>query len=255
MTTTEQLSELERILAHDLLNTLFQPIVSLATRRIHGYEALTRGPSNSPLHAPLPLFSVARNAGRLSELEMACRARACNRFSRQALRGTLYLNVSPESLVEPGHQSGRTLQMLQACGIEPAQVVIELTEQTPIEDFDLLDRALHHYRQMGFSIALDDLGAGYSSLRLWSELRPDIVKIDRHFIDGIHLDPLKREFVGSILQMAKAARARVIAEGVELPEELHLLAQMGVDLVQGYLLGRPQEQAAREPLDCLASVV
>ncbi|MCY1435218.1 putative cyclic di-GMP phosphodiesterase PdeA [compost metagenome] len=79
-------------------------------------------------------------------------------------------------------------------------------------------------------------------------MRPDIVKIDRHFIDGIHLDPLKREFVGSILQMAKAARARVIAEGVELHEELHLLERMGVDLVQGYLLGRPQEQPVKEPL-------
>jgi EAL domain-containing protein (putative c-di-GMP-specific phosphodiesterase class I) len=247
MTTTEQLSELERILAQRLLNSLFQPIYSLASRRIQGHEALTRGPSNSPLHAPLALFAVARNAGRLSELEMASRARACSRFSHYGCPGMLYLNVSPESLVEPGHQSGRTLQMLRSCGIAPERVVIELTEQTPIEDFDLLDRALHHYRAMGFSIALDDLGAGYSSLRLWSELRPDIVKIDRHFIDGIHLDPLKREFVGSILQMARAARARVIAEGVEQREELQLLERMGVDLVQGYLIGRPQEHPSIEP--------
>lgn len=248
MTTTEQLSELQRILADNLLNTLFQPIFSLTARRIQGYEALSRGPSNSPLHSPLALFSVARRAGRLNELEMACRARACARFSQHARHSMLYLNVSPESLVEPGHQSGLTLRLLKSFGIEPAQVVIELTEQTPIEDFDLLDRALHHYRAMGFSIALDDLGAGYSSLRLWSELRPDIVKIDRHFIDGIHLDPLKREFVGSILQVARTARARVIAEGVEQPGELQLLARMGVDLVQGYLLGRPQERPAEHIL-------
>lgn len=247
MTTTEQLSELERILAHGLLNSLFQPIYSLAARRIQGHEALTRGPSNSPLHAPLALFAVARSAGRLSELEIASRVRACSRFSRHAGHGMLYLNVSPETLIEPGHQSGRTLQILRQNGIAPERVVIELTEQTPIEDFDLLDRALRHYRAMGFSIALDDLGAGYSSLRLWSELRPDIVKIDRHFIDGIHLDPLKREFVGSILQMARAARARVIAEGVEQREELELLARMGVDLVQGYLIGRPQERPQTMP--------
>lgn len=80
---------------------------------------------------------------------------------------------------------------------------------------------------MGFSIALDDLGAGYSSLRLWSELRPDYVKIDRHFVDGIHLDTVKREFVGSILKMARASRAQVIAEGIELPEELAVLSEMG----------------------------
>jgi diguanylate cyclase (GGDEF)-like protein len=106
---------------------------------------------------------------------------------------------------------------------------------------------------MGFSIALDDLGAGYSSLRLWSELRPDYVKIDRYFIDGIHLDPVKREFVESILKIARASRAQVIAEGIELQEELAVLAGMGIDLVQGYLLGRPQELPALDIEEILPS--
>ncbi|MEK1907496.1 MAG: bifunctional diguanylate cyclase/phosphodiesterase [Pseudomonas sp.] len=246
MTVTEQLSALGLILAHGDLHSLFQPIVSLSERRILGYEALTRGPSNSPLHAPIALFSVARNAGRLSELEQAARKSACRRFHELQLSGKLFLNVSPESLLEPSHQPGRTLKLLQDLGISPDQVVIELTEQAPIDDFSLLDTALHHYRAMGFSIALDDLGAGYSSLRLWSELRPDYVKIDRHFIDGIHLDAVKREFVGSILKMAKASRAQVIAEGIELVEELAVLTEMGVDLVQGYLLSRPLEQPPRD---------
>ncbi|MDR6163158.1 bifunctional diguanylate cyclase/phosphodiesterase [Pseudomonas fluorescens] len=246
MTTTEQLSALSSILTQSGLHSLFQPIICLSERRILGYEALTRGPSNSPLHSPIALFAVARQAGRLSELEIACRQSACRRFNEQQLPGKLFLNVSPESLLEAAHQPGRTLQLLQDLGIAPSQVVIELTEQTPIDDFHLLQTALHHYRAMGFSIALDDLGAGYSSLRLWSELRPDYVKIDRHFIDGIHQDALKREFVGSILQIAKASRAQVIAEGIELPEELAVLTEMGVDLVQGYLLGRPQEHPSRD---------
>lgn len=234
------------ILTQSGLHSLFQPIICLSERRILGYEALTRGPSNSPLHSPIALFAVARQARRLSELEIACRQSACRRFNEQQLPGKLFLNVSPESLLEAAHQPGRTLQLLQDLGIAPSQVVIELTEQTPIDDFQLLQTALHHYRAMGFSIALDDLGAGYSSLRLWSELRPDYVKIDRHFIDGIHQDALKREFVGSILQIAKASRAQVIAEGIELPEELAVLTEMGVDLVQGYLLGRPQEHPSRD---------
>ncbi|WP_375123317.1 bifunctional diguanylate cyclase/phosphodiesterase [Pseudomonas sp. LW8] len=246
MTTTEQLSALSSILTQSGLHSLFQPIICLSERRILGYEALTRGPSNSPLHSPIALFAVARQAGRLSELEIACRQSACRRFNEQQLPGKLFLNVSPESLLEAAHQPGRTLQLLQDLGIAPSQVVIELTEQTPIDDFQLLQTALYHYRAMGFSIALDDLGAGYSSLRLWSELRPDYVKIDRHFIDGIHQDALKREFVGSILQIAKASRAQVIAEGIELPEELAVLTEMGVDLVQGYLLGRPQEHPSRD---------
>lgn len=246
MTTTEQLSALSSILTQGGLHSLFQPIISLSEREILGYEALSRGPSNSPLHSPIALFAVARQAGRLSELEIACRQSACRRFNEQQLPGKLFLNVSPESLLESAHQPGRTLQLLQDFGIPPSQVVIELTEQTPIDDFQLLQTALHHYRAMGFSIALDDLGAGYSSLRLWSELRPDYVKIDRHFIDGIHQDALKREFVGSILQIAKASRAQVIAEGIELPEELAVLMEMGVDLVQGYLLCRPQEHPPRD---------
>ncbi|MFJ4145174.1 bifunctional diguanylate cyclase/phosphodiesterase [Pseudomonas sp. NPDC089734] len=246
MTMTEQLSALSSILARSDLQSLFQPIVSLSERRILGYEALTRGPSNSKLHSPINLFSVARQAGRLSELELVCRESACRRFSQQKLPGKLFLNVSPESLLEITHPPGRTLEMLQRHDIAPKDVVIELTEQMPTDDFELLYNALHHYRDMGFSIALDDLGAGYSSLRLWSELRPDYVKIDRHFIDGIHQDAVKREFVGSMLQMAKASRATVIAEGIELPEELATLTDMGVDLVQGYLLARPQERPPRD---------
>ncbi|WP_422416266.1 bifunctional diguanylate cyclase/phosphodiesterase [Pseudomonas sp. GZD-222] len=255
MTVTEQLSALSTILAQSGLHSLFQPIVCLSERRILGYEALSRGPSNSPLHSPINLFAVARQAGRLTELEVACRESACRRFSQQQLDGKLFLNVSPESLLEPQYQSGRTLKMLHDLGLSPSRVVIELTEQTPTDDFQLLFNALHHYRDMGFSIALDDLGAGYSSLRLWSELRPDYVKIDRHFIDGIHLDAVKREFVGSILQIARASRAQVIAEGIELAEELKVLTEMGVDLVQGYLLGRPQEQPSRDIQHMLGSPV
>lgn len=246
MTVTEQLSALDQILAHGDLTSLFQPIVCLSERRVLGYEALTRGPSNSPLHSPVTLFATARHSGRLSELEIACRRRICARFQELGLDGRLFINVSPESLLEPAHQPGRTLQVLQAFGISPDRVVIELTEHAPTEDVALLQNALHHYRAMGFSIALDDLGAGYSSLRLWSELRPDYVKIDRHFIDGIHRDAVKREFVGSILQIAKASRAQVIAEGIEQEEELQVLAEMGVDLVQGYLIARPEANPPRD---------
>ncbi|OUM37422.1 diguanylate phosphodiesterase [Pseudomonas putida] len=246
MTVAEQLSALSAILAQRSIHSLFQPIMCLSEQRVFGHEALSRGPSNSPLHAPLNLFSIARQAGRLTELEAACRESACRRFSEQQLQGKLFLNISPESLLEPHYPSGLTLKLLEQVGLPPSRVVIELTEHTPTDDFQLLCNALHHYRDMGFSIALDDLGAGYSSLRLWSELRPEYVKIDRHFIDGIHRDPLKREFVGSILQIARASKAQVIAEGIELAEELAVLREMGVDLVQGYLLGRPQELGVRE---------
>ena len=239
MTVSEQRQALISILNRGAVTSLFQPIVSTLEERIVGFEALSRGPSDSPLHSPVTLFAAARHHGILTELEMLCRDRAVSRFCDLNLPGKLFLNVSPESLLEHQHYPGRTLEILQRNGLKPDQVVIELTEQAPIEDLSLLRSALHHYRDMGFSIALDDLGAGYSSLRLWSELQPEFVKIDRHFIDGIHRDPVKREFVASILHMAKASRACVIAEGIEQPEELAVLEDIGIDWVQGYLLGRP----------------
>lgn len=241
MTLTEHRHTLLQIIRQGDISTLFQPIFSTIEKKIIGYEALSRGPSNSPLHSPLMLFAAASRCGLLTELEILCRRQAVTLFVSKGLKGLLFLNVLPESLLEPQHSPGSTLSIIQQAGMVPENVVIELTEQSPIEDFALLDKALHHYRDMGFSIALDDLGAGYSSLRLWSELHPEFVKIDRHFIDGIHRDPVKREFVGSILNMAKASRAHVIAEGIELPEELKVLEEMGVDWVQGYWLGRPEE--------------
>lgn len=240
MTLFEHNAALCDILHSGAITTLFQPIFTTDSRQVIGYEALSRGPSNSPLHSPMTLFAAARQYGKLLELDMLCRRRAIQRFASSKLPGKLFLNILPETLLDHQHSTGRTLQMLQAEGMSPERVVIELTEQSPIDDYQLLQRALRHYRRMGFSIALDDLGAGYSGLRLWSEMMPEYVKVDRYFIDGIHLDPLKREFVDSILRMAKASRARVIAEGIELKEELDVLENLGAEMAQGFWLGRPQ---------------
>lgn len=242
MTLSQQLDELLRIIENGAITTLFQPIVSGVEKNIIGYEALTRGPSNSPLHSPLTLFAAAAHFGKLTELEFLCRRSALTRFSELKLDGLLFINVTPGSLLEKNHYAGETLSIIQEVGLEPQDVVIELTEHLPINDVELLQGALQHYRSMGFSIAIDDLGAGYSSLRLWTELQPDYVKIDRHFIDSIDKDAVKREFVGSILSMAKAARAYVIAEGIERAEEFNTLSDMGVDWVQGYWLERPSSQ-------------
>ena len=109
MTVAEQLSALSAILAQRRIHSLFQPIMCLSEHRVFGHEALSRGPSNSPLHSPIPLFAVARQRGRLSELELACRESACRRFSELQLPGKLFLNISPESLLEASHQPGRDL--------------------------------------------------------------------------------------------------------------------------------------------------
>ena len=230
---------LHDILLRKDLTAWFQPIVDLKGGGIVGYEALIRGPSNSPLHSPANLFNVASRCGRLFELDLLCREVNIRSFAQQGLSGKLFLNVSPSSLLEPGFRSGFTRQFLNQYGLSPQQVVIELTEHYPIDDYALTRQGVAHYREMGFAVAIDDLGAGYSGLRLWSELQPDFVKFDRHFIQGIHGDENKARFIRSLQEIAHELGCKTIAEGVETEEEYRLVGGLGVNLGQGYFFARP----------------
>ena len=230
---------LDDILARRRLTSFFQPIVNLSEGAIHGFEALIRGPSDSPLHSPVALFEVAERRGRLVDLDLTCREINIRTFAQLHLPGRLFLNVNPATLLEPGFSPGVTKRFLRQQGLSPDRVVIELTEQTPIDNYDLVRQALAHYRDMGFLVAIDDLGAGYAGLRTWSELRPDFVKLDRHFIQGIHEDSAKRQFVYSIQELASSMGCTTIAEGIETPEELLVVQSLGVNFGQGYLFDRP----------------
>ena len=175
----------------------------MPTGKIIGYEGLIRGPSDSPLHSPLSLFKAAGQCGLSLELEQLCRQVTLETFVRLKLAGKLFLNVSPECLLQPHFKGGETLGYMRSLGLSPHHVVIELTENQPTYDYPLLLEAVRHYRAMGLEIAIDDLGEGFSSLRLWSELRPEYVKIDRHFIQNINQDPVKLQFVRSIRRSRK----------------------------------------------------
>ncbi len=236
---------LDEILYGRKLYPHFMPIASIKKQEIHGYEALIGGPSNSVLHSPLTMFEAAVRAGRLVELELLCREIIIHRFKELDLQGRLFMNVSPISIQEPDFKPGITLGLLKKVGLEPDRLVIEVTEQYPIQDYTLIREAADHYRQMGFAVALDDLGAGYAGLRLWSELRPDYVKIDRHFIDGIEIDSVKNDFVGSIFDIANSMNCKVIAEGIETPSQYETVQNIGIGYAQGYLLGKPAPFPAR----------
>lgn len=230
---------LEDIIAQRDLSVHFQPIVSVVTGRILAYEALSRGPQGSPYASPIPMFQAARERGLLAALERGCRERAIESWVATGLDELLFLNVSPEVLIDPEHLTGKTLTSLQQHGLAPSNLVIEITEQSPGIDPDLMAEAARHYQSMGFSIALDDLGDGYAGLRLWSQLNPDYVKLDRHFVTGLDGDRVKRRFVHSIIDIAHSMDSRVIAEGVEREGELDTLLDMGVDYCQGWLFARP----------------
>ncbi|MEQ3530103.1 bifunctional diguanylate cyclase/phosphodiesterase [Pseudoalteromonas sp. XMcav11-Q] len=237
---------LNTIIKEKAVFTLFQPIYDLAKRQILGFEALSRGMSGSLLESPDKLFAVASKQERLSELEIICREAAIKQFVSLNLPGKLFLNVSPKALLDPSHPKGETRHLTEVYGLDPKRVVIEVTEQDKVDDANLLLTTITHYRELGFQIAIDDLGAGYSGLRKWSELCPDYVKVDRYFIDHCDQSVVKREFLKSIIELAKAISTQVIAEGIERMEELKLIEQLGIVNAQGFLLAKPTRKPPTE---------
>lgn len=231
---------LSDIIQNELVHTVFQPIIDLNRRTIHGYEALIRGPENTEYFSPLPLFEAAQAHKLEVQMEIMCRKVSIRQYAELGLREKLFLNISPSALMNPDFKTGKTQQYLQEYGITPEQVVIEVTEQQKTYNYRMFADAITHYRDMGFTVALDDLGDGYSGLRLWSELLPDFIKVDKHFIHNIHNDRIKASFVASLHRMATASNCRIIAEGVEQGEELAVLQKIGIPFAQGYHFARPK---------------
>jgi EAL domain-containing protein (putative c-di-GMP-specific phosphodiesterase class I)/GGDEF domain-containing protein/CBS domain-containing protein len=231
--------EIINILDSRLLTPHFQPIVSLPQKKIMGYEALIRGPSDSPLHSPFNLFTTAEQFDLSTRLEFLCREITIQHYADLGIKEKLFINASPLVLLQPEFKKGETLRLLDQYGVNPRSVIIELTEHKPADNYEIMRVSAKHYRGMGFEIALDDLGAGYSGLRLWAELLPEFVKIDKHFIHSLHDDPVKLNFVRSIQSMASSLNCNVIAEGIETEEEFKAIEKLGITHAQGYYFARP----------------
>ena len=234
--------ELRNILDRGGLSPRFQPIFDLRNGSLHGFEGLIRGPSDSVLHAPLNLLSVARCAGNLAELEQACIRTILTAWAGSPQQYRIFINLSPSALLEARERAEAGFALVQQLGLLPGNVVIELTESQPTFDYEPLLQAAEYLRSLGFIIALDDLGEGFSSLRLWSELHPEFVKVDKHFVQGVSVDPLKLQFLRSIKDLADRTGAWVIAEGIETDADLAVVQDLGIDYAQGFALGRPAEQ-------------
>lgn len=216
-----------------------QPIVDVAAGKVMGHEALVRTPPRCAWRNPDMLFAAARREGCVLELEFACVRLALERLASKTGIGQLFVNFSADALVHCalGDWRGSTLAQDNA---DLTGVVIELTEHQLVHDVDALQAALSAWRARGVALALDDFGDGKSSLRLWSELRPDYVKIDKYFIRHVHSDSHKFKTLRALQQLAETFGSRLIAEGVEDTDDLMVLRDLGIPFAQGYSLGRPQ---------------
>jgi len=235
-----QVRALRRLMAKRGLHAEYQPILDLRLGRHFACEALIRGPEESVLHTPAALFAAAEAAECVHELEWLAVETALLHFAQQQSALRLFVNMSIGCL----HASRRRLAAIRHdllhLGVSPSRIVIELTENQSVTDFSDLQETLRDFRQIGLQIAMDDMGEGFSNLRMWSEVRPEFVKIDRHFISGIDSDPLKLHFVRAMHEIADACGSALIAEGVETAAQLAVLRDLGIRYLQGFGIARPQ---------------
>jgi len=239
---------LARVLQDRQLHAVFQPIVDLRDGGVHAHEALIRGPVGTPLHSPDALLSAAAKEGLGYEFEMACIVTQLHAWGKLRQSGRLFLNISAEVMVElVAHRGiGHLLEQLSLSGVLPRYVVLEITEHERVKDMDRLDEVVSALRETGISIALDDFGDGRSSLRLWSQLRPEIVKIDKYFVQNISATADKLKTVRALLQIADIFETSLVAEGIENAQDLRVIRDLDVRYCQGFFLGRPESQPLLE---------
>lgn len=232
----------ERVLAlcdPDRLEAAFQPVFRARTGELEGCEALLRLPRDSGFAGPYEAFSAALAEGLGGDLEAASIQRVLRDAEPFAGDRLVFLNVLAASLGDPRLGARWLVERVVSCGRMPARVVLELGEISRIVDFPALSRSLEPYRAEGFRIALDDFGAGYTNLRMITDLAPDFVKLDRVYVENVSVHARKRILVQTVVSLCHRINCGVIAEGIESPEDLETCLGAGVDFLQGFLLARP----------------
>ncbi|HEX9891809.1 MAG TPA: EAL domain-containing protein [Actinomycetota bacterium] len=216
------------------LSMAFQPIADLATGEPVGLEALARF-AGRPARGPDRWFVEAVEVGLARELEMAAVRVALSSLEEVPEGLFLSVNVSPEVMVFAGF-----LDLLAE--VPAGRVVVELTEHSPVRNYERVREASQTVRAAGARVAVDDVGAGYANLRHVVKLCPDLIKLDVALTRDIHLDPVRRALAASFIAFAGEIGATIAAEGIETEAELETLRTLGVSLGQGFHLGRPERR-------------
>jgi EAL domain-containing protein (putative c-di-GMP-specific phosphodiesterase class I) len=235
------------LLFSEEVRIVFEPIVKLESRQILGYEALVRGTAGSEFATPAQLFGAATECDALFELDCLCRRTALRAAGRLPPGAKLFLNCLPSAIHDPALQDSALRDQLARHGLRPSDVVFEISERESIDNFAVFREVCDHYSSLGFQIALDDVGVGYSSLEAVTELAPDFLKVDMSFVRGIDEDPARQEILKALTSIAWRLDARIIAEGIETDAELRTLRELAVSYGQGYRIGRASELHPESP--------
>ncbi len=237
----------------------YQPIVDLTGSSVFGYEALSRFLLDGVPMKPIRVFKMAEGLGILPELDLMCRKLAIEAFSK-GLKGQLFINIFPAYLVSEYVGKGHTLAFLQQMKLNPSRVILELNEASKVQDMGLLQKAIKYYRDLGFGIAIDDIGTGFNSIHSLLELEGllDYVKIPRELVDGVSKSKIKYNLIKVLSEVCASIGAKAIYEGLEKEEDLMTIYHdFGAQLVQGFYFSKPlplQEATKYEPFVKLAEV-
>jgi EAL domain-containing protein (putative c-di-GMP-specific phosphodiesterase class I) len=239
--------ELEAIIRDGAVRTLFQPVVELETRRVVGHEALSRGPRDSLFEMPGAMFALSGRVGAARELDRVCQEAAIASSRELAARGKLFLNIRPESL-EPSAALDPLRAALARHGLEPTELVLEVSERRAAPDDDLFVARLGELKRQGFEVALDDVGTGRTRLAAIERLAPDYLKIDVSLVRNVHQSLMQQEVLTTLVRLADGGGGSVVGEGVELEDEAAALLACGARYGQGQLYALPAAPRPGRPL-------
>ena len=223
-----------------------QPIVSLADGRTYGFESLLRGQVGDRELNGGEIVAAAQAHGAIFTLDLVGRTVALEQGMPKLIDDeVLFVNFTPTAIYDPAVCLRTTWAIARRHGLPMERICFEVVETEQYPDLDFLRRILDEYRGQGAMVALDDLGAGHSSLTYLDALRPDLVKLDRALVSGIDADPSRQRLVGALIDYAHELDVRVVAEGIETESELAAVRDLGADLGQGWYLGRPAAEPVR----------
>jgi EAL domain-containing protein (putative c-di-GMP-specific phosphodiesterase class I) len=231
----EKRIRIESVLEENAFEIAYQPIVDLGDMQPKGFEALSRF-SAEPYRTPDIWFAEAAEVGLAAELELAAIRHAVRALNVLPADQYVSVNASPQTVINPAFAPAFT-------GLPLSRIVLEITEHAIIEDYDLFTKCLAPLRKRGLRIAVDDAGAGHSSLRHIIQLSPDFVKVDISLTRNVDADLARRALISALLHYTRETSAQIVAEGIETEAELRTLKLLGVRRGQGYFLGRPSINA------------
>lgn len=239
------MTQYHRLLLDEQVQMHFMPIIHLPDGEALGWEALARGPKDSPFASPATLFSYAEETDTVFRLEHICRKQALQQIRYIKPHQKLFINLDPRAIDDPFLLRGEVFSLLEQYELNPHNIVFEITERHAITNYSVFRKIIEEYRKKGFLIAVDDAGAGYSSLESITEIYPDFIKLDMSLIRNIDVDPIKQALLETIVQFADKVSCKMIAEGIETDRELETLMDLGVIYGQGYYLGKPEKGMAQ----------